>query len=215
MLINHAGNINVANNASTMITYPMGYNPNGQVNVVWPNSNNQHITNTTFQNATTPGHGMPPISMPQPGGTFMSAPAEVAPSQAGQEDKGKKKQSEAKRKEVDLNNIRHAFNSLCGYNKGARAILPHSPGHPEYSPQYAPGSTVPYFDMDWSRSPRSDANLTVYENLIVQMRAEDQAIEDAMKRQFEKASNDNLKKLLTTYFVTCKQQYTAQVEEEK
>ncbi|THU90067.1 hypothetical protein K435DRAFT_912789 [Dendrothele bispora CBS 962.96] len=214
MSINHASNINVANNASTMIPYPMGYNPNGQVNVVWPNSNNQNITNTTFQNATTPGHCVPPVSMPQPAGTFTSAPAEVAPSQAGQEDKGKKKQSEAKRK-VDLNDIRHAFNSLCGYNKGARAILPHPPGHPEYSTRYAPGSTVPYFDMDWSRSPRSDANLTVYENLIVRMRAEDQAIEDATKRRFEKACDDDLKKLLTTYFVTHKKQYTAQVEEEK
>ncbi|THV04242.1 hypothetical protein K435DRAFT_851061 [Dendrothele bispora CBS 962.96] len=203
MSINHAGNINVANNASTMIPYPMGYHPNGQVNVVWPN--NQHIANTPFLIATTPSHGVPPVSMPHTGGTITSAPAEVAPSQAGQEGKGKKKH-----KEVDLNDLRHAFNSLCGYNKGARAILPHPPGHAEYITRYAPGSSVPYFDMHWQHSPRSDANLTVYESLIARMRAEDQ-----VRTPFEIASDDDLKDLFATYFVTRKKQYLAQVVEAK
>ncbi|THU88213.1 hypothetical protein K435DRAFT_803688 [Dendrothele bispora CBS 962.96] len=238
MSISHAGNINVATNASAMIPNPMAYYPNGQVNVIWPNNQvstsllfwrlndgyspakAQHSANPTLPNTATPGSGVPLISMPQPGGTFTTAPTQVASSQAEEEDngKGKKKQSAEKRKQVDPNDVRDAFNDYCGYNKGSRAVLAHPPDHPEYIPRFAPGSSEPYLDMHWLHSPRSDANLTVYENVITRMREADQvrkAIEDPNRRRFEKATDDCLKDHLATYFVTRKKQYLTQNKEEK
>ncbi|THU79602.1 hypothetical protein K435DRAFT_875302 [Dendrothele bispora CBS 962.96] len=231
---NHAGNTNATSNPNAMLTYPMGYN--GQANVAWPNIHvmnipGQHLTHTTLLNGTTTGQSVPPFTMPNVGGTLMSAPSggpdvqsldslaeavykRITSTKSGRKRKGKKK-SEEQRSAVDPSNLRHAFNSYCGYNRGTRAVLPHPPGHAEYQPRYAPGSSDPYLDMHWDQAPRSEANLEVYEEIIARMRAQDMANVHVTQRQFEKASDDTLTDELATYFQTRRKVYLAQNQDEK
>ncbi|THU79078.1 hypothetical protein K435DRAFT_875904 [Dendrothele bispora CBS 962.96] len=237
MSTNQAGHVNTTNNPNLIVVHPMGYY-SGQLSVAWPDN---LIMNEQFPIVQAPrslglssaisGHSGPPFPMPQTSGLFMSVPPGVPDGETldnlaeavykRMKSANHRKQAKGKKKKqpqcnaVDPSALRHAFNTFCGYDKGSRVFLPHPPGHSEYQPRYAPGSNEQYFDMHWNQAPRSDANLKVYEDIIVRMRAEDKAIVDPTARQFEKATNDNLKDDLSTYFLTRRKQYWAQVREEQ